>query len=489
MKLLNGRFLCWDDKNIEKSSNLQIVSHKPEKKNIALYCDDEWEGECNGYGTIVKTPDCYLMYYRATVHKYNADGSGARGVSTNVVCVAQSHDAIHFTKPDLGIYEYNGSYHNNIVFALPDKKLDTFSVLYDENPNCPEEERFKALTNGWEGEEPRLYYLASADGIHFVEKYLLNVQGTMDSYNPVMWEKNRGQYFLYYRAFHEADGTDHLTWEGVDDNTSIRDVRVATSDDFTNWTTHGRIKFEEGQEDYPLYTNQITKYDRDTTTFIGFPVRYCDRVADKRNFDFMPLSDFRSKIIEHYGRQGTAITDCVIMTSSDGFTFDRRDEAFLTPGPENNSNWWYGNCYTVYGLAETKADDAGAANEISLYVGENYRIKKVHFRRYTLRLDGFFSWYAPYKGGEILTKPFEADCERIYINFATSAIGGVTVAVCDEDGNILDGYQSDMMFGDSVERPVEFKKAIAELKGKTVRLKFTLKDAHLYSFEARSQLH
>ena len=476
-----GRFLCWDGKSIEGSTNLQICSHKPEKKDIALFCDDQWEGECNGYGTVVKTPEGYLFYYRATVHKHSADGSGAYAKSTSVICVAQSIDGITYTKPDLGLYEFNGSKHNNIIFAVEGRAIDTFSVLYDENPFCPPEERFKALTEGWENKEPRLHYYSSADGIHFAPRYMLPLRGTMDSYNPMVWDPNTNQYFVYYRAFHDPDGTEYLTWKGVG-AASIRDVRVATSKDFRQWTPHGRIQFEEGQTDYPLYTSQITKYHRDHRTFIGFPVRYCDRVADKRNFAHMPLADYREKVTEHYGREGTAVTDCVIMTSTDGFTFDRRDEAFVTPGPENSTNWWYGNCYTVYGLAETKAAEAGAANELSFYMGENYRIKKVNFRRYTLRLDGFFSWFGPYKGSEVLTKAYEMEEGELYVNFATSARGGVTVSVCDEAGQVLEGYSSYVMFGNSVHRPVEFEKPLALLKGQKVRLKFTLQDAHLYSF-------
>ena len=170
------------------------------------------------------------------------------------------------------------------------------------------------------------------------------------------------------------------------------------------------------------------------------------------------------------------------MTSRDGFKFNRRDEAFLTPGVENRNNWWYGNCYTVYGLIETEAEEDGAPNEISFYVGENYRIKGVNFRRYTMRLDGFFSWDAPYRGGEILTKPLTAIGDEMRLNFATSALGGITVSGCDEDGNALDGYTSYTIFGDTVDRPVEFEKPLCELKGKTVRLRFEMKDAHLYSF-------
>ena len=70
----------------------------------------------------------------------------------------------------------------------------------------------------------------------------------------------------------------------------------------------------------------------------------------------------------------------------------------------------------------------------------------------------------------------------MHVNFATSAVGGMIVAVCDEEGQELEGYSSYVMFGDSVDRPVEFEKSLKELAGQTVRLKFKMKDAHLYSF-------
>ena len=136
----------------------------------------------------------------------------------------------------------------------------------------------------------------------------------------------------------------------------------------------------------------------------------------------------------------------------------------------------------TYGMAETRSDIQGQSNEISMYVGENYRLKSTNFRRLTIRLDGFFSWYGAYKGAEILTKPFTFDGNTMKINFATSAAGGVDIVFCDEDGNVLEGYSSYTMFGDSTDRTVEFDKPLSELNGKTVRLKIKLCDAHLYSF-------
>lgn len=475
------RILCWDDKLIAKSENILIQAHKPEKKNIALTCDNEWEGVHNGYAGVMKIGDTYRIYYRADASRHRLDKAPVP--SKPVICVAESRDGgITFRKPNIGKYEYNGTKNNNIVFSR-EKILDNFSIFYDTNPNCPKEEKFKALCElnlGSEGGTHLIYY-SSEDGYDFKEQYALDVQGTFDTYNVVLWDEKTEQYFLYYRAFHTPEGEDRLSWRGARPNW-LRHVRVATSKDFKNWETHGRISFEEGQEEYQLYTNQITKYYRTDDMFIGFPVRYNDRAEEKRNFHFMPLGDRHENITEVFGREGTAVTDCVIMTSSDGFIFNRRDEAFMTPGVEARDNWWYGNCYMAYGLAETEAEEDGAPNEISLYMGENYRIKNVNFRRWTMRLDGFFSWYAPYRGGEVLTKPITVDGNELHLNFATSALGGVTVSLCDEHGNELEGYQSYTMFGDSVDRPVEFEKNLGALNGKQVRLKIKLKDAHLYSF-------
>lgn len=480
MELLpKRRFLCWDADMIEKSENVTVHCHKPVPRDVALVCDDEWEGVHNGYGGIVRVGDTYRLYYRACGGGVNFDLKTGREPSRSVICVAESRDGIHFKKPTVGIYEYNGSRQNNIVFMREDK-LDNFSVFYDENPDCPEDERFKALAKYY-GERPRLQYYASEDGYRFRFVRFLDIEGTFDTYNVTFWDKKTAQYFLYYRNFHKPDGTPTL-YDAKNELVNIRDVSVATSKDFLSWQDHGRITFKEGQADIQLYTNQISRYPREENTFIGFPVRYLYRVDGESSFREMPAWDHRSRVIDRFGREGAALTDCTVMTSRDGFLFDRRDEAFLTPGVEDAANWQYGDCYTVYGLIETESERLGAPRELSLYVGENYRIKNVNFRRYTMRLDGFFSWYANSRGGEVLTRPVTVEGDRLTLNFATSAISHLAVSVCDEAGEVLEGYVSDALFGNSTARTVRFEKPLSALVGKVVRLRFTLCDAHLYSF-------
>jgi hypothetical protein len=216
--------------------------------------------------------------------------------------------------------------------------------------------------------------------------------------------------------------------------------------------------------------------------FIGFPTRYANHAGSEDSIYDKPLGDYRRVATEKYGRSSTAVTDLAIMTSRDGFNFNRRDEAFLTPGIENRYNWWYGDCYMSYGLIETPADDWSAPNELSLYMNDCYANKKVNIRRYAIRIDGFFSWYADFKGGKVLTKPLVCEGNRLSLNFATAALSAVTVTLCDEDGNPIEGYSSKTLFGDSLDRTVRFDKPLSELNGKKIRLLFTLKDAELYSF-------
>ena len=68
------------------------------------------------------------------------------------------------------------------------------------------------------------------------------------------------------------------------------------------------------------------------------------------------------------------------------------------------------------------------------------------------------------------------------VNFATSSAGSLRVSLCDENGDVIPGYESNILFGDKVDRPVRFNKPISALAGKAVRVKFDMKDAHLYSF-------
>ena len=187
-------------------------------------------------------------------------------------------------------------------------------------------------------------------------------------------------------------------------------------------------------------------------------------------------------MIDSGSREGTALTDCVLMTSRDGFHFNRTDKAFMTPGLENENNWIYGDCYVSHGICETIADECDDKTELSFVTGNGYRHESTKFIRYTVRLDGFFSWHGNFRGGTVMTVPVTFDGTAMSVNFATSALGSLRIRICDEYGTPIEGYDSGVMFGDSMDRKVDFEKPLSHISGKNVRINFDLKDCDLYSF-------
>ena len=480
------RMLCWDTFAAEKMENVRVLVHKPEKKELAVKAEGAWDGVHNSYASLVCEKDGTLRFYmRSYADRYREDGM-LEPCDGAVFSLYESRDGKHFTPCPVDRFDYHGIRENNIFHMEKDRWIDNFSVFYDENPACPPEERYKALSsmdNG-AGKEPTLLLYVSADGVEFHKKTVLPLEGRFDSFNVLFWDKSSEQYFIYYRDFHLPGTTERSPAEKL--GSSIRDIRVATSKDLIHFEEYGMIRFPEGTEDIQLYTNQIAKYPRAEDMFLGFPVQYIDRKDDQENFRDMPGYDLRSSVIRDYGRSGTALTNTLIMTSRDGFHFKRRDEAYLKPVKERN--WWYGECYTAYGLAETESDIPGAPNEISFYSDENYRVENVNFRRYTVRLDGFFSWNADAKGGSVLTKPFTFEGDKLELNFETGAAGYLRITLTDEEGKPIEGYKSGDLFGDAVGRKIRFQGDLASLAGKPVRLLFEMKDCDLYAYKFINQL-
>ncbi len=140
-------------------------------------------------------------------------------------------------------------------------------------------------------------------------------------------------------------------------------------------------------------------------------------------------------------------------------------------------------------MVETASHLEGAPRELSLYASDSYWTgKSSRLRRYTLRLDGFVSAQAPYKGGEFVTKPVVFSGDELQLNFASSAAGGIRVEIQDQDGQPIEGFALNDcadIFGDAIDRSVTWRNGtdVSSLAGKSVRLRFQLKDADLYAFQ------
>ncbi|MFC5411479.1 hypothetical protein ACFPMF_19305 [Larkinella bovis] len=474
-----------DDFLIEKLAGQATRKlHQPIPKEIAIVHDELWEGSGSGYHSVFKDGDTYKMYYKAWQHEASSDKSTYHPL---YCAYAESKDGIHWTKPNLGLHEFNGSKNNNIVFTsgpLQGFSLDAGhpAVFKDENPNVSPDARYKAVLIS--GKTKRgLVAFKSPDGINWtlISDQPIITNGAFDSQNLAFWDPVRKEYRAYWRYFSQATG-DKDRYKGT------REIRTATSSNFIDWKDeHNVVYVDSPQEE--LYTNQIKAYHRAPHIFIGFPARYVER-GWSESMRKLPELEEREKRAAQHIRYGTALTETLIMSSRDGVTFNRWNEAFMRPGMESNGTWTYGDQYMAWHVVETKSDRAGAPNELSLYSTENYwKGQASHLRRYTLRLDGFASVNAPRAGGELITKTLTFKGNELILNFSSAAAGDIKVEILDEKGKPIPGYsldESSETFGDAVNRAVHWKKNgtdVSALQGKKVKLRFVMKDADLYSFK------
>lgn len=450
--------------------------HEPRPREVAIVHDAPWEGTSSGYHTVFQDGDLYRMYYRGW--QLDVENGVLRTGHPPVACYAESRDGIRWSKPELGLMEFEGSKRNNII--LQGLGTHNFAPFKDENPACPEEARYKAVA-GIKA-EGGMFAFRSADGIRWqlMREEPIITNGAFDSHNLAFWDPTIGAYRAYWRTF-TAGTTTKENWSPA----GFRAVRTAVSDDFLNWRDEADLRYVDSPEEH-LYTSQVAPYFRAPHILIGFPNRYIERGWSPSMRALVDAENRRLRAAAHE-RYGTGLSEGLLMAGRDGVLFKRWNEAFLRPGIERPGTWQYGQHYIAWHAVETQSSLPGAPAELSLYATEDYwHGEGVKLRRYTLRLDGFVSVHAPAAGGELRTRPFTFTGSRLLLNFATSAAGGIQVEVQDAEGHPIEGFsQQDCppQFGDTIERPVTWKKGsdLSALAGKPVRLRFVLRDADLYA--------
>jgi len=410
---------------------------RPEPKEVVLTTDRPWEGNTSAYFTIFRDGDKFRMYYRGS-HWNEETGKAGH---PEVTCYAESEDGIHWTRPELGRVEFEGSKKNNII--LEGLGTHCFAAFRDDNPKCAPGARYKGIARGRPVGEKGLYVFRSPDGIHWskMAEEPVITKGAFDSQNLAFWDAHAGCYREYHRIF--VDGK--------------RAIMTGASSDFVHWTEPALLEYQEGIPDQHLYTNAVQPYERAPHILVGFPTRY--------------LPDEGQRV------------EPTLMVSRDGRRFRRwLDPVIPESAPEDRS----GNRsnYMAWGLVEIP----GRPDHLSVYATEAYyRGPDSRLRRFEYRKDGFVSAGAGAGGGELLTRPLVFDGDSLEVNVATAASGSLRVEIRDLDGKAIEGFAlSDCqeITGDSLARTVEWKGdgGLSSLAGKPVRLRFALEDADLYSF-------
>ncbi len=450
---------------IEKMDGVRLTLNRPRDEGPVLRFDKPWEGPGCAYCTVIRDGDTFRLYYRGKSPALR-DGS-----PDEVTCYAESTDGIHWTKPELGLVEMDGSKKNNVILAQQNGVTHNFSPLLDTRPDVAAEQRFKALGGLDVNESGGLFALVSADGIRWRKLQdkpvllpgMISLENThfFDSQNVAFWSPSEEKYLCYFRVF--VDG--------------IRRIARAESDDFIHWSEPVLMEYRCQDGEAPieqLYTNQTHPYFRAPHLYLAIAAR------------FMPgrqvLTDVQAKAIGVNLKYFGDTSDAVLMTTRGGTVYDRTFlSAFIRPGI-GAQNWVSRTNYPALNVVQT------GPNEMSVYVNQDYAQPTAHLRRYSMRLDGFASARAEYEGGELVTKPFTFTGKQLTINFATSAAGDIRVEIQDLAGKPIPGFtlaDAREQIGNEINRSVSWKNGddVSPLAGKPIRLRFVIRDADLYSLQ------
>jgi hypothetical protein len=408
---------------------------QPVPKEVVLVTDKPWEGNTCAYYTIFEDGDLYRMYYRGS--HWNTETKTS--THPEVTCYAESRDGIHWAKPNLGLFEFEGSKENNIVW----EGIGThcFAPFKDENPACEPDARYKALSRGRPVGKKGLYAFKSPDAIHWslMKDEPVITEGAFDSQNIAFWDVHSKIYRAYHRDFRK-----------------VRDIKWEVSDDFLNWSDPEFLNYGDHPLEH-LYTNAIQNAPRAPHILIGFPTRF--------------LPDEGQRV------------EPTFMSSRDGHTFYRWYEPVIPESaPEdrggNRSN------YMTRGIL----DLASEPDSYSIYATEAYYTgPDSRVRRFVYRKDAYVAIDSE-GAGEMLTKPLLFAGKSLSINILTKPKGSVRVELLKGNGDSIPWFTSkdcDPLSGDKIDVQVAWKEysLLEKLAGKPIRLKFVLKDAQLFSFQ------
>ena len=445
-----GRQLFVDDFLIQETT-LTRVLHKAEyyEDNPILVTDREWEKADAKLSGTKKTPEPTAMVFSDGVW-YDPGAKIFKmwymGGYCAATCYATSEDGIHWTKPELNIVPGT-----NVV--LPEYR-DSTTVWMDLNEKDPDR-RFK-LAGRMRG-TPGLAIYFSRDGIHWGNR-VANTGPAYDRstffYNPFrkVWVFNlkaQLQGFGRIRRYHE--GGDILAA-----------ARWQSREEPLPWVGEDNLdKARPGLGDQTfIYNLDCVAYE---SVMLGLFAMWRGQPPDRPK---------QNELVYGFSRDGwhwvRPLRDPFIGISDE-------------PGAWNRGNVQAaGGCVLVVGdklyfyVSGRAGDEQTSASGVS------------RTGLATMRRDGFASMDAGEAEGTLTTRKVRFGGKHLFVN-VDAPQGELRVEVLDEAGNTIASFTRDhcaLVSADQTLQAVNWRgvEDLSAIAGKTVRLRFHLRNGKLYAF-------
>ena len=434
-------FLC-DERIIEDRWQIErfVVPLQRCPENPVLFKEHPWEGtgpHAGGSVLIDPRDGLFKMWYSV----WNKQAYYNKERFSYNMCYAESQDGIFWVKPTIGVFNYNGDTENNCI-KLGRNKTQNLDV--EINPASTEpEDFFVAIHNDSGG----VFVSTSTDGKTFDCSFSKPaVQYHSDTHNNFLYDDISDTWFMYVRP--QAYAGSGLKGVGR------RRIAVKKSEDLINWSPEYTVLVpEEGDPDYFYGMTVFKRGD----VFFGALQHYevvthhldSELVWSYDGYRWNRLPIHSQKYFLKHGSSGAWDAGMVFISDKPVLV---KDEMYFYYGGSDTPHNISGN-YAV-GFATTPKD--------RLFGMRSIPGQKSRFLTRPIKIDGHL-WLNAHAKGQI----------RVQVRTVTDEpIEGWTEKDCTPfTGNELAGL---LQWG---------KKSLDQLSGQTVRLRFLLDNAEMYTFD------
>ena len=395
-----------------------LPNDKPWEYIHSYVCMKYWEGK-------------YRMWYEVTPPRTGGDVHPLGGT---ILCYAESDDGEHWTKPELGLVDFEGSKANNILYGptVCSHEFHGSSVWVD--PKAPPETRLKMVYMSPEtpaaeiaalkaahpksvstlGERKGLMMrlASSPDGIHWTPMPEPLMAHIGDTQTRIYYDEFTESYVGYFRMIYMHRRT----------------IGISQGRDLKHWPAPRLLLFPSPNHDDPgddYYINGYSRYPGTTTMHLMMVTTF------KRHNDSL---------------------DASLAASIDGRTWTWIPGGpVLQPGALGE---WDGGCLFV-GTELTEIP----GNRVAMpYWGYVYPHKHPRYERHMGAI-ALATWpkerlaaLVADDDGEVFTIPLKADGRRLFLNFETAANGYVQVGIHEKSGRSIE--DCDRLYGNHLKKEV-----------------------------------
>lgn len=458
------RQLFVDNAFFSQSSNVSLQLHSPTKTGQKVVERNKpWESATLNWFSVVQDQGVvdsqakYRMWYEC----YDVEGWPTADDTS--FCYAESRDGVQWTKPNLGLVDYQGSTNNNILFrqigpAGGYSRVHGTDVFID--PTAPPESRYKAVSQGlWSNETPihQITGMVSPDGINWTRNAepICTMPYSADSQYSGFWDASLGKYVLYGRTFADTG----------------RSIGRTESSDFAQFAPLQQVLQADGNDpaNSDLYNPTAMKYSGAANVYMMFPSLY-QKDADKDTLD-VRMAVSRDGVNWTYPDQSKAFVPLGDEGAWDSKTL-YMGQGVLQVGDETYM-YYSGSPLTHQGTELEDLVETDQPRAMGLV---------------TLARDRFVSVDAGAEGGSFVTLPLQFTGPGLKLNVDVHDGGVVRVALLDENGNPLLGHSlADCLpiTGDGLDAAVRWTSGtdLSDLVGQPTRMQVELVNASLYGFQ------